>query len=56
MTISIADACGRFLDHCRIAKRLSPNTLRAYDIDLAAFRAFAGGATSVEGIVSQGLV
>lgn len=55
MTISIADACGRFLDHCRIAKRLSPNTLRAYDIDLAAFRAFAGGATSVEDVDREGL-
>jgi site-specific recombinase XerD len=27
----------RFLDHCRVAKRLSPNTLRAYDADLNDF-------------------
>lgn len=45
MTISIAEACRRFLDHCRIAKRLSPNTLRAYSTDFAKFCAFASADT-----------
>lgn len=45
MTICLAEAAKRFLDHCRIAKRLSPNTLRAYDIDLVAFCTFAGAQT-----------
>lgn len=37
----------RFLDHCRVAKRLSPNTLRAYKGDLADFVAHVGSATGV---------
>lgn len=50
MTTSLAEAARRFLDHCRVAKRLSPNTLRAYDIDLSAFCAFAGADTPAQDI------
>ena len=42
MTLSLAGVIERFLDHCRIAKRLSPNTLRAYETDLSDFLAHAG--------------
>lgn len=45
MTLSIA--IGRFLEHCRIAKRLSPHSLRAYETDLSEFAAFAGASTLV---------
>lgn len=48
MTLIIA--IGRFLEHCRIAKRLSPHSLRAYETDLAEFSAFAGGATLISEI------
>lgn len=41
------DACDQFLAHCRLAKNLSANTLRAYAIDLAEFRAFAGSGLAV---------
>lgn len=38
----LSDAISRFLDHCRVAKRLSANTLRAYQMDLDDFSSFAG--------------
>lgn len=43
----VSDAIGRFLEHCRIAKRLSPHTLRAYETDLVNFRAFIGAEESI---------
>ncbi len=36
-----------FLDHCRVAKRLSQHTLRAYSGDLSDFLAFVGDSTAV---------
>lgn len=36
-------ACDEFLTHCRVAKNLSPHTLRAYGIDLEEFQRFIGG-------------
>lgn len=35
METSFTDAVQRFLDHCRIARTLSPHTLKAYEADLA---------------------
>lgn len=43
MSITLQTSIRRFLDHCRVGKRLSPHTLRAYSVDLAAFSTFAGG-------------
>jgi site-specific recombinase XerD len=42
MTSRLSVEIDRFLDHCRIAKRLSENTMRAYQTDLADFLAHAG--------------
>lgn len=42
MKTSLAGVVERFLDHCRIGKRLSANTLRAYETDLADFLAHMG--------------
>ena len=39
MDLCLTEPIARFIDHCRIAKRLSPNTLRAYATDLADFAA-----------------
>lgn len=50
MECTLAEAISRFLDHCRIGKRLSPNTLRAYQTDFAEFSAFIGGAKAVADI------
>ncbi|MFV3126712.1 tyrosine-type recombinase/integrase [Niveispirillum sp. KHB5.9] len=47
MDCSLADAIARFLDHCRIAKRLSANTLRAYQTDLGDFSRFMRGGQPV---------
>jgi integrase/recombinase XerD len=47
MTITLAASSERFLEHCRIAKRLSANTLRAYGTDLATFVAFAGAGCDI---------
>lgn len=38
---NVSDAVEGFLDHCRIARGLSNNTLRAYSIDLERFATFA---------------
>lgn len=35
MDITVSIAIQRFLNHCRVAKTLSPHTLRAYKTDLA---------------------
>ncbi|MEO5335951.1 MAG: tyrosine-type recombinase/integrase [Magnetospirillum sp. WYHS-4] len=42
MTETVAEACAAFLRHCRVAKGLSANTLRAYAQDLEEYRAYAG--------------
>lgn len=48
--MSLALAVSRFLEHCRITKRLSSHTLRAYETDLAEFSAFAGSNTAINAI------
>lgn len=45
-------ATTEFLDHCRVGKRLSENTLRAYRSDLSDFLAYAGRACDVR-VVSR---
>lgn len=45
--MNVAHACADFLTHCRVAKNLSPHTLRAYTIDLSEFERFAGVDTLV---------
>lgn len=55
MSISVTEAKRRFLDHCRIGKRLSQNTLRAYAIDLAQFCAFIGPDTEVAHVDRESL-
>ena len=42
MSMTLATACGRFLEHARYAKGLSVHSLRAYGTDLRQFRAYAG--------------
>lgn len=48
--MTLDEACEQFLVHCRLAKTLSRNTLRAYGVDLAEFQAFVGPAVDVEAI------
>lgn len=51
MPITFAVASERFLEHCRISKRLSPNTIRAYDTDFCNFLSYFGkerGVSSVD--------
>ena len=43
-------AVAQFLEHCRVAKRLSANTLRAYASDLAHFAGVVGGRTRVNDV------
>ncbi len=50
MAYLLNDAVARFLDHCRIAKRLSANTLRAYRTDLEDFTVHAGAEATIEAI------
>lgn len=45
--MNLTRACIDFLTHCRVAKNLSPHTLRAYAIDLAEFEKFVGTETLV---------
>jgi integrase/recombinase XerD len=40
--LTVGEACTAFQHHCRIAKGLSGNTLRAYAQDLAEYEAFTG--------------
>ena len=47
MSVALTEAVSRFLEHCRIAKRLSANTLRAYETDLAEFSAHVGGGLAI---------
>lgn len=46
--MNVAHACADFLTHCRVAKNLSPHTLRAYTIDLSEFERFVGIGTQVD--------
>jgi integrase/recombinase XerD len=50
MISSLADVSERFVEHCRIAKRLSINTLRAYETDLADFQAQVGHKVDIASI------
>jgi integrase/recombinase XerD len=43
-------ATAQFLEHCRVAKHLSANTLRAYASDLAHFAGVVGGSTGVHDV------
>lgn len=43
---SLAATAGRFIDHCRYSKSLSPHTTRAYAQDLTDFRLFVGNRRS----------
>jgi integrase/recombinase XerD len=43
-------AIGRFLEHCRLAKSLAANTLRAYHGDLSDFARAAGSHTALDAI------
>lgn len=47
---SIADAQVCFLDHCRVGRSLSVNTLKAYAVDLSEFSAFIGAGEAVDAI------
>jgi len=51
----VSFAVERFLDHCRVGRSLSANTLRAYAIDLAAFCKFVGAETLVDQITRDHL-
>ncbi len=53
--MTIERACENFLVHCRVAKKLSVNTLAAYAIDLQEFRRFAGADTAVAAVDRQRL-
>jgi site-specific recombinase XerD len=53
--LPMSDAVARFLDHCRIGKRLSANTLRAYHSDLTDFRNAVGQAVGI-GEVDRDLI
>ena len=46
--LTLARAAERFLLHCRLARNLSPHTLRAYGADTADFARFAGSGTELE--------
>jgi len=46
----IREAKDRFLDHCRVGRSLSLNTLKAYAVDLADFATFVGGEEVVGGV------
>ena len=46
--ITVSTAASRFVEHCRVAKHLSPHTLRAYTSDLGHFAAVVGGTASIQ--------
>lgn len=46
----LAESIGTFLQHCRVAKGLSPHTLRAYRFDLEDFTKSLGARTPVSSI------
>jgi site-specific recombinase XerD len=41
------DAASAFIRHCRSIRKLSPHTIRAYELDLARFSHFLGGRAAV---------
>lgn len=45
--LAASSVAARFVDHCRVAKCLSPNTLRAYTADLADFVDHVGGTANL---------
>jgi site-specific recombinase XerD len=49
----VTAAAALFLDHCRIAKRLSPHTLRAYEADLRDFGEFVGAKSALVAAVDR---
>jgi site-specific recombinase XerD len=49
----ISDAVPRFLEHCRVVRHLSPNTLRAYSTDLADFMRHFKSPTAVASTATQ---
>lgn len=53
--MNVQQACDEFLIHCRVAKNLSPHTLRAYSIDLKEFVTFVGTDATVAEIDRQRL-
>ena len=46
----MSEARGYFLDHCRIGRNLSGNTLKAYAVDLDVFEGFIGAEKSIKEI------
>lgn len=46
----IREAKDRFLDHFRVGRSLSSNTLKAYAADFADFATFVGGEEAVGGV------
>jgi integrase/recombinase XerD len=55
MKSSLSTEIERFLDHCRIAKRLSENTLRAYQTDMADFLGHVGSDKAVKEVNREAL-
>jgi integrase/recombinase XerD len=53
--LRMSDAVARFLEHCRIGKRLSPHTVRAYHSDLTDFRKAVGQTVGI-GDVDRDLI
>ena len=51
--MNVQPAVADFLDHCRSRKALSPNTLRAYQMDLADFVTFVSPHTAIADIGTQ---
>lgn len=51
----IAKASEYFLDHCRVGRSLSINSLKAYAADLTDFSAFAGGGVLVDALSRETL-
>lgn len=53
--MQLRQACDEFLVHCRVAKNLSPHSLRAYAIDLEEFQRFFGPIRGVGEVDRNGL-
>jgi len=43
-------ACAEFLNHCKVSKNLSSNTLRAYRTDLEEFQGFLGPSIAIQSV------
>ena len=54
--VTVSHAARRFLDHCRVAKRLSPHTLRAYASDLTDFSTVVGRKANVRMIDREAIL